>query len=223
MIKAILFDMDGILYDSEGFYYDGNYEMMVKLGYTGKKEDLLRTIGKTIEGTIQDYYELLDHKVALEKIAKEMDFYYQEHPISYKELAFPKIKEMIQELHQLGFKMACCSSSPLFQIKECLVDLEIDSYFTYIQSGEEIEHPKPNPEIYQLAMKHLGVQPDECIIYEDSDLGIASGKSAGGYVVARIDHRFGQSQKGADYYVQDIEELVQYIKKEKDYAGSNQN
>ncbi len=213
MIKAVLFDMDGILYDSEGFYYDGNYNQLVELGYTGKKEALLDGVGQTVDGIINLYYELLGHSVSKEEIRRANDAYYEKHPLVSKDLMFDHVPEMVQKLHQDGYKLACCSSSPLSVIEHSLEEMGIRSYFDYVQSGEEIRAPKPAPDIYLLASKALNVNKDECVVYEDSDMGIEAGKNAGMFVIARRDNRFKQTQSKADVIVDDIVEMVHYIER----------
>lgn len=213
MIKAILFDMDGILYDSEGFYYDGNYNQLVELGYTGKKEALLDGVGLTVDGIINLYYELLEHKVSKEEIRRTNDEYYEKHPLMSKDLMFEHIPEMVQKLHQDGYKLACCSSSPLSVIEQSLEEMNIRSYFDYVQSGEEIRAPKPAADIYLLACDALDVKKEECVVYEDSDKGIEAGKNAGMFVIARRDTRFKQTQSKADVIVDDIVEMVHYVER----------
>lgn len=214
MIKAILFDMDGILFDSEGFYYDGNYNQLVELGYTGKKEALLDGVGQTVDGIINLYYELLEHKVSKEEIRRTNDAYYEKHPLVTKDLMFEYVPEMVKKLHDDDYKLACCSSSPLIVIDDSLKDMGIREYFDYIQSGEEIRAPKPAPDIYELASSALNVTKEECIVYEDSDMGIEAGKNAGMFVIARRDNRFKQTQSKADIIVNDIVEMVDYVERE---------
>lgn len=224
MIKAILFDMDGILYDSEKFYLDGNYEQLCELGYTGSKEALIAGVGRTVNGLYELYYDLLDHKVPISEIKRTNDLYYENHPLDYKKIMFDGIQEMTKKLHEEGSKLACCSSSPLWVIEDSLKEMEIRNYFDYVQSGEELEHAKPYPDIYLEASRSLQVDKDECIVYEDSDIGIEAGKRAGMFVVARKDDRFNQTQEKADLIVDSVYELVSYIeRKNAAYGRSNQN
>ena len=89
----------------------------------------------------------------------------------------------------------------------------IRKYFDFIESSEEIAHPKPAGDIYELASAALGVSKDECIVYEDSDKGIAAGKNAGMFVIARRDNRFKQTQKEADLIVNDVVEMVEEVER----------
>lgn len=219
MIKAILFDMDGILFDSEGFYFEGNYEQLVELGYKGKKEALLDGIGRTVDGLIDLYYELLNHQYSKEEIRRVNDEYYETHVIDCKKLMFEHVPEMVRKLHADGYKLACCSSSPLKVIEQCLQEMGIREYYDYVQSGEEIRAPKPAPDIYELARDALNVKTEECIVYEDSDTGIKAGKNAGMFVIARKDERFRQSQKKADIIVNNIVEMVEYVERKNEDDG----
>ena len=211
--KAVLFDMDGILFDSEKFYYDGNYNHLVGLGYTGEKEALLDGVGRTLDGIVDLYYELLNHTVSKEEIRKTNDAYYDSHPICVKDLMFDHIPEMVKKLHDDGYKLACCSSSAFNEIEYSLKEMGIRKYFDFIESSEEIAHPKPAGDIYELASAALGVSKDECIVYEDSDKGIAAGKNAGMFVIARRDNRFKQTQKEADLIVNDVVEMVEEVER----------
>ena len=221
MIKAVLFDMDGILFDSEQFYYEGNLKTLRELGYQGEGKELLRGVGCTLDKIFELYYELLDYKVPIETIRQTNDAYYEKNPINYKELMFDGVEEVLKKLKEKKILVACCSSSPYTQILDGLKQMGIESYFDYIESAEKVKHPKPAPDIYLDAIHHLQVKPEECVVYEDSDYGIMAGKKAGAKVLAREDKRFGQSQKEADVIVKDVYELYDWIERNMEYAGSN--
>ena len=212
VIKAVLFDMDGILFDSEKFYYDGNYNHLVGLGYTGEKEALLDGVGRTLDGIVDLFYELLNHTVSKEEIRRTNDAYYDSHPICVKDLMFDHIPEMVKKLHDDGYKLACCSSSAFNEIEYSLKEMGIRKYFDFIESSEKIAHPKPAGDIYELASAALGVSKDECIVYEDSDKGIAAGKNAGMKVIA-VEDDFSETMKEekeqlADRLIHDFYEVL---------------
>ena len=223
MIKAVLFDLDGILFDSEGFYFQGNLTQLKELGYTGSEEELLKGIGCTMDKIYALYYELLNKKVSIDEIQRRNEEYYESHPVPYKELMFDGVDIITKRLKENGIQLACCSSSPYDIIEEALKEMDIRKNFTYIQSAEEVDHPKPFPDVYVSACEHLHLLPEECVVYEDSDFGIESGKRAGMRVVCRIDKRFGQKQSKADVMVKDIYGLYEWIERENAYAGSIKN
>ena len=223
MIKAVLFDLDGILFDSEEYYFQGNLAQLRELGYTGSKEELLKGIGCTMDKIFNLYYELLERKVSIDEIQRRNEEYYESHPIPYKELMFEGVDIITKKLKEDGIQLACCSASSYNIIEEALEEMNIREYFDYIQSAEEVKHPKPYPDVYLSACEHLHRLPEECVVYEDSDFGIESGKRAGMKVVCREDKRFGQNQTNADKIVKDIYELYEWIERENTYAGSIKN
>ncbi|MEE3487640.1 MAG: HAD family phosphatase [Bulleidia sp.] len=213
MITAVLFDMDGILYDSEAWYMKGSIETMKELGYTGDMQALNKALGLTVNEMYRYFRSLLNNKVSVKRIAEVNDAYYAEHPLPpYQEIMFPHVPEVLKGLKQDGYLLACCSSSPLDTIRESLEAMGILGYFDFMESGENVKHSKPDPEIYLQAASHLKVKPSECIVYEDSRTGIESGKRAGMTVIARRDERFKQDISEADHAVNDVMEMAAMVR-----------
>lgn len=219
MIKAVLFDMDGILYDSEYYYMKGTIDQMRRYGYDGPERPIYAIMGTSMDETYRILYDLLDGRVPLDVIRENNERYFnEEHPLHFKEIMFPGIKEELTKLKQMGLKLAVCSSSPLPLIQASLKEMEIDGLFDFAESGDNVKNPKPAPDIYLLARQELGVAADECIVYEDSTLGIEAGRRAGIFTVAREDRRFFQDQSHADLTVKDIQSLTDWIRKENSHA-----
>jgi beta-phosphoglucomutase-like phosphatase (HAD superfamily) len=97
-------------------------------------------------------------------------------------------------------------------IRRDLSSMKIIELFDVLLSGEDFERPKPDPDIYLHAMKKLNIKPEQCVIYEDSNLGIRAGLASGAITIARIDNRFNQNQSMASYQVKDINEYYKKIK-----------
>lgn len=214
MIKAVLFDMDGILYDSEGFYMQGTYNVMKSFGYKDDIKNLNCVVGTTCEGTYALMAKLLNNGTTVEQIEKANVAYYVKNPLPYKEIMFEGIPSVLEDLSKRGYKMACCSSSPEQCILDSLDAMGIRQYFDFVESGDNIDHPKPAGDIYEMAAKALGVTSDECIVYEDSRMGIEAGHNANMKVIARRDDRFGQDQSEADFIVNDVYEMKQIVLQE---------
>jgi HAD superfamily hydrolase (TIGR01509 family) len=215
MKKAVLFDMDGILYDSEAYYMKGTIEQMRAYGYEGPAEKIYAVVGTTMDGTYQILHDLLGGRVSKEQLEKGNDYYFGVlHPLDYRSIMFPGVPEQLKRLQDAGIRLACCSSSPEKTILDSLDAMGIRPFFSFVESGENVHHPKPDPEIYLLAMQSLGLQPQDCAVYEDSETGIASGRAAGCFTIARRDTRFHQDQSGADLLVADIREMADTVLKE---------
>ena len=107
--------------------------------------------------------------------------------------------------------MAVASSSPKWEVEKHLRDANIYEYFDCIVCGDMIKNSKPAPDIYLAVAQKLGVQPDECLVFEDIEMGILAGKNAGMEVCA-IEDDFSMDQmeikkKLADYYIKDYTEV----------------
>lgn len=215
MIKAVLFDMDGILYDSEYYYLLGTIDQLRSYGYTGSDEAVYKTIGLDMESNFRYLAELLDHKVDEDTVRVNNDRYFNElHPIDYKAIMFEGVDEQLRIIRSMGITTAVCSASPMYVIRNSLRDMGIEDCFDYIQTAENVSRPKPAPDIYLEAQKALGVEKECCIVYEDSAPGIEAGRQAGIFTVAREEKRFNIDQSHADKIVKDIFELTEWIREE---------
>lgn len=214
MIKAILFDMDGVLIDSEYYYHFGTYKWMKRLGFKGDHQELNKLIGTTMATTYDMLYDMFDGKYTKEELAEINEKYFgEEDPLDCKKIMFANVKECLVSFRQMGLKLALCSASPMNTIMDNLRQMEIEDLFDCIVSGDDFERSKPDPMIYLYAMDKLHVTSEECIVYEDSTIGIAAGKASKAFCIARKDDRFGQDQSQADMLINDINELLDYVRK----------
>ena len=90
---------------------------------------------------------------------------------------FPGVKQLIRELKSNGIKVGLASSSK--NAKTVIKLLRIQNEFDAIVDGTMIEHSKPHPEIFLLTAKKLGVKPEECLVFEDAEAGVAAALAAG--------------------------------------------
>ncbi|MBE6118505.1 MAG: HAD family phosphatase [Erysipelotrichaceae bacterium] len=214
MIKAVLFDMDGILYDSEPYYFRSFTEVLSSLGYQGGEERLYEAVGMNEVNTYRFYSGLLEGRVSPEEIKEEAGKYFLAHPMDCRALMFKDIPETLEKLDEAGISMACCSASPLPVVLKSLDDMGIRKYFRFVLSGNDDIRPKPLPDIYLKAAERLGLPAAECAVYEDSTMGIESGRRAGMKVYARTDERFRQDQSRADAAVTCAAEMAALVIKE---------
>lgn len=179
MLKAVIFDMDGVLIDSEPLHAKAAVLTLKNIGVNITIKYCYEFIGTTtahmLETIIHDYnlsyncMELLDLYNNSKKQLIETEGY---TPIPYT-------KELIEDLYQHGTKLAIASSSTEQEINDVVTALGIKPYFDHLISGTTVAQSKPAPDIFLKAAKELGVQTNECIIIEDSYNGLIAGKSAG--------------------------------------------
>ena len=185
MIKAILFDLDGVLVNMP----DGHYEALNKT---------LELFGATIsEEEHYNYFNGLPSKKKIEELEKQgrlpsglkefINRVKQKHTKSvipkYCAPDYSKII-LLEQLKKKGYKLACCSNSIKETLHMMLKSAQLFDHFDLVIGNDEVKKPKPDPEMYLLAFKLLGVKPKECIIVEDSPHGIAAAKASGATVYA---------------------------------------
>ena len=214
MIKAILFDLDGVLVNSE--LYDQQISADYIKEHNYKTDPTIFRIWIGGNPTI-DYWSILkgmmhpDDDFESFKSGFEAYHYKRRRLVPFADLMFPETRDVIIKLHEQGYRLACCSSSSPAYIDKALTDMQIKEYFDVIVSGHDFTHSKPSPDIYLYTRDRFGLGSEECLVIEDSPLGIESGQNAGMPVVARTDRQFNMNQEGADYYIDSLEELFGII------------
>ncbi len=193
MIRAVLFDLDGVLVDSERFYNRRRATYLATQGIdVGPGFDLSGYAEEDIWRTI-----VPDDPVRRQELREGYLVYQKDHPSPFVELLNPDARELLAALAARGVKRALASSSPRPLIDQFLDETGLRDSFDFAISGEQCPAPKPSPEIYLRAIAELGLTPAECLVVEDSPLGIAAGLAAGAHVVALAqyndDHRLDQS------------------------------
>jgi HAD superfamily hydrolase (TIGR01509 family) len=96
----------------------------------------------------------------------------------------PGVERVVRRLSGAGLPLGIASSGSGESIRRILARLGLHEPFSVVVAGEDVTRGKPDPEPYTLAASRLGVRPDECLVFEDSALGVRSAKAAGCFVVA---------------------------------------
>jgi beta-phosphoglucomutase len=181
MIKAVIFDMDGVLIDAKDWHYEAlnralkhfgqeinRYEHLVTFDGlpTKKKLEML-----TLEGRIpKGMHTFIDHL----KQQYTMEIIYNKcKPIFHHQYALSKLKNE-------GYHIAVCSNSIRKTIEVMMEKSSLAPYLNFFLSNQDVVKGKPDPEIYTKAIEKLGLQPSECLIVEDNENGIKAAKASGG-------------------------------------------
>lgn len=216
MIKAIIFDMDGVLIDSEPVYLN-QFIDFVKEGLNVTVDDSLeaemkKCVGISDKELIQLLAELLKDQLTEKEINERNQKHWDNFSINYRTILNPHVLNILPNLKSFGLTLAIASSSPINNIKTVIEECGIQQYFSLLVSGESFKKSKPNPEIYLSTIQKLNLSADEVIVIEDSTYGIEAATKAGLQVIALEDHRFGFDQAKATYLVKDLLEAYQIIK-----------
>lgn len=183
MIRAVVFDMDGLLFDTETIAIDGLMYAGEVMQCSIHREVIMKTIGHNLKSTIEIYKKYLgedfDFARANALHVEYMYDYIARHGAPLK----PGAIELIEYIKSVGLSVALASSSEKYRIELCLQSAGLLDFFQKRISGDMVEHSKPAPDIYLAACAAINVPPAECIAVEDSPAGIESAYAAGLYPI----------------------------------------
>ena len=181
--KAAIFDMDGLLIDSERAISQAWIEGARALGFRLEMADFMSVIGTASQQSTGMLAEMLGGEDAMRATAAKARTLLPQAggaPVfPLKTGALP----LLQALHAAGIPCGVASSSAVAEIRHRLGHVDVLKYFECVTGGDEVTHGKPDPALYLLAAARLGVAPEACIAFEDSENGARAAQAAGVRVV----------------------------------------
>ena len=183
MIKAVVFDMDGVLFDTERISSEIYFEAARLLGLQMTDEAVYGSFGlNNADGEAHV-------RQSMKKVYPDGSFPYETWNSKREALYGERIKdgaplmkgviELLDFLRNHDIKVAVASSTRYERVMSNLIHGGIAEYFSEIITGNMVEHSKPAPDIYLKACSALGVDPKDAMAIEDSPNGIRSAKAAG--------------------------------------------
>jgi HAD superfamily hydrolase (TIGR01509 family) len=214
-MQAVIFDVDGVLVDSEPLFYAHLQLFLVERGVadpTQVSHGALKGLNSlTMSQLMVDSYAL---DIVAEDFSAQHRAAYFEHLSSLEHIPeIPGVTMFVKQLAKSGHPLAIASGASQRRIDFFLQKLQLASYFSVIVCGDEVEHPKPAPDIFLLAAERLGEKPANCVVVEDAENGVRAAKAAGMRCIA-----YGGSVHNtdnllaADLVVKDSTALVQALK-----------
>ncbi len=181
MIKAVIFDLDGVLIttddchyeawkqmaDEEGIYFDRNINE--RLRGVSRMESLEIILEKSARSYTADEKQ--------ELAARKNGYYVSKIAALSKDNIMPGALGTIRALREIGIPIAVGSSSK--NTPAILKALHLQNEFDAVADGNDITYSKPNPEVFLMAAERLKVPPENCLVVEDADAGIEAGRRAG--------------------------------------------
>ncbi|MBO4888685.1 MAG: HAD family phosphatase [Firmicutes bacterium] len=179
MVKAVVFDMDGVLFDTERIARNSWIETGKVWGLEGIEIVYPRVIGVNhLDGLdiVRDAYgQDFDAVTFTKECSEVMKRMLREEGLPIKK----GVREILKVLKQKRIPVGICSSTRTGVIRDHLEKTGLSGYFDQIVGGDQIVHSKPQPDIYLKACEVLGMEPKDCLAVEDSPNGIRSAHAAG--------------------------------------------
>lgn len=184
-IKAVVFDMDGVLIDAKEWHYEAINKALALFGYTISRHDHLTTYdGLPTKKKLEMLSIEHDLPVGLHTFINEMKQIYTLQ-IAHEKCAPLFIHEYaLSRLKGDGYRLGVASNSIKDTVDLLMSKSHLASWMDVTLSNQDVVHPKPAPDIYLKAASLLGLAPDECLVVEDNQHGIAAAQAAGTHVLA---------------------------------------
>jgi beta-phosphoglucomutase family hydrolase len=179
LIKAIIFDMDGVISDTQKLHAKVESEILGEYGVFISPEEITMKYAGVKTGEI--FKELLENK----NVDFNIDSMLEEKWKKMSQLGDDSIEEvdgsvdLIKKLYDSGYKLAVGSASDYNYVSNVIKSLKLEKYFDHLVSGDMVKNGKPDPEIFLLAASKLEVSPENCLVIEDGTSGMLAAKSGG--------------------------------------------
>jgi len=187
--KAAIFDMDGLLIDSERAISAAWIAGARELGFALELADFVSVIGTAAQQSRAILVDLLGSEDAMRATAAKARTLLPQAGGAPVFPLKPGALPLLEALQAAGIPCAVASSSNVEEIRHRLGHVGVLGYFGSISGGDEVTHGKPDPALYLLAATRLGVAPQDCIAFEDSENGARAAQAAGIRVVIVPDLR----------------------------------
>lgn len=220
MIEAVIFDFDGVLFTSEAIHFALFQQILKRFELSVSEEEYFKKcVGIPNRSIFQMLlaeggYLLSDedlHTLVQEKIA----LYQQMISTSEQLPSVPGVLSFLKSLHGKISKFGVCTNGEREAVKPTLDRLEggaIASYMQCLVALNDLKQGKPYPEGYLTAAHYLGVEPQHCVVIEDSRTGIAAGKSAGMTVIGLATTHEPSVLNQADFVGKNYAEIEEWFK-----------
>lgn len=180
MIRTVIFDMDGVLIDSEPIHKSINQDFFREIGVPVSDNDYEeKFVGSPLEQMfvyLKQYNDISSSTAELtEECGKRIVKGFEEAELS----AAQGVGNLLKELKERGLNLAVGSSSSPELISLMINKIGLNEYFDHLVSGYEVEKGKPNPDLFLHIAGIFGTDPSECLVVEDSTLGVEASYRAG--------------------------------------------
>lgn len=199
MIKAVLFDMDGVIVNTEPLHRRAYFKMFEEVNIPVTPEYYDQFTGRSTMAICENLCEAFE----LKQLPNELIQIKRKH---FKKLfdtegldLIPGVLDIIKEYHQNGLKLVLASSASMTNIERIFKRFDLDQYFVAKISGADLKASKPHPEIFIRASELAATPPSRCVVIEDSTNGMKAAKAAGIYCIGYQ----GPTSENQDYTIAD--------------------
>ena len=210
MIKAVIFDMNGIVIDDEHIHELAFKETVKTFSIDLSHQDYLECcVGKTDKAGYESISEKFSTSFPVSKLLKDKAGFYLKLFPEHKK-TYPGVIELISNLAK-NYTLALTSSSSRAEVNLITKEYAINKHFKITISADEVRKGKPDPEPYLITCNLLKLKPQECIVIEDSESGVLSAKAAGCFCIGITTTHSENNLEGADIITDSFDKVETLI------------
>ncbi len=210
MLKAVLFDMDGVIVDTEPLHRKAYFKMFEEMNI-----DVSDALYNSFTGqatlpicrTLCQHFDISETPENLVSIKRKHFKYLFENDTELSLL--DGVHDLIKDYHENGLTLVLASSASMININRIFERFDLDRYFKAKISGADLKASKPHPEIFLKASELAGEHTDHCMVIEDSTNGIVAAKAANIYCVGfKSPHSANQDYSQADKVITSFSDIL---------------
>ncbi len=178
MLKAVIFDMDGVLIDSEPLWQEAEIAVFGQVGIPLTAADVRGTMGLRVDDVVAYWFSRRPWRQPSKKAVEDTIIETVIALVKAKGAACDGVDAILALFQQRNLPLALASSSPRKLIEAVLDKLAIRQHIPIIHSAEMEARGKPHPAVYLTTAQKLGIRPEQCLVFEDSPNGVLAAKAA---------------------------------------------
>jgi beta-phosphoglucomutase len=203
---GVIFDMDGVLVDSRDAHLQSWRALAAEIGAAGVTEAHFdASFGQRSDEIIQNLFAIHDPQ-RIVRCSERKEAIYRDI-IRRAVPAMPGARELVTALHEAGMRLAVGSSGPRENVELVCEALGVRARFSVLITGADVSAGKPDPQVFLLCARRLGLPPTFCIVLEDAPLGVEAARRAGMPCVALVGSHPRAALAAADLVVDRLGDL----------------
>jgi beta-phosphoglucomutase len=216
VLKAVIFDFDGVISDSEPCHFAAYNKVLIDFGVQISQQayyaEYLGFTDYEVFETVKKKYKMEFKDASIEQLVERKAKFFPQL-IEQADHLIDGVAELIGQLKKNNIKVAINSGATAADIKIMLAGLAFEDSFDFIVSADDVTKGKPDPEGYLLALEKLNAVSDssisakQCVVIEDSRWGIISAKKAGMHVIAVTNSYCAEELKDAEIIIDSVRQL----------------
>ncbi|WP_106476156.1 HAD family hydrolase [Phytohalomonas tamaricis] len=214
-LKGILFDFDGTLADSENGHRDVWNDILAEFSVELDKETYKSNYSGIpapagAKRMVEDYDLPIESDELVKRKVERTVKHFSEQPVELMAHA----REILEWAKDRGLRTALVTGSGRDELMPTVKHHELEKYFEFIITRNDVENSKPDPECYLKMMEQLGLSAEECLVMEDTEHGVKAGRNAGIEVIAvpneySVEHDFSDTV----YTATDLKQAIEWIER----------